>query len=123
MRQARAYLEAHACEDVGLNDLVQVTGLSAFHLTRVFREAVGLPPHAYQVQVRLRQARQWLAAGWTIAVWIVRAGGIVVGDHDLPFIVVHVVLGLVSAALAAGSVWAVSRARSTVEGSVAVATR
>lgn len=61
--QVRAYLEAYASQDVTLDDLARLTGLSPFYLSRVFRRAVGLPPHAYQVQVRLRQAQQELHLG------------------------------------------------------------
>lgn len=67
VRDVRAYLEAHATEDVSLNDLAQLAGLSPFHLTRVFRQEVGLPPHAYQVQARIRRAQAWIAAGWSLA--------------------------------------------------------
>lgn len=42
--------------------------------------------------------------GVTVAVWVVRAVQIVASDHDVPFKVVHVVLGVVSIALAVG-VW------------------
>lgn len=72
--QVRAYLEAHACEAVSLADLVELTGLSGFHLTRIFQAATGLPPHAYQIQLRLRQSRRWLAAGWTLAQVALAAG-------------------------------------------------
>ncbi len=37
---------------------------------------------------------------WTIAVWVVRVPMILVADHDVPFKVVHAVLGVVSIALA-----------------------
>jgi hypothetical protein len=37
---------------------------------------------------------------WTVAVWLVRAGGIVTDDHDTAFVVVHLVLAVVSTALA-----------------------
>lgn len=47
VREVRAYLEENACEDVSLEDLAGLCGLSPFHLTRVFRQEVGLPPHAY----------------------------------------------------------------------------
>ncbi len=40
-------------------------------------------------------------AGWTIGVWIARVIGIATGDHDTAFVVVHTVLGVVSAGLAA----------------------
>lgn len=40
-----------------------------------------------------------LLAGWTTAVWVVRATRIALADHDIGFIVVHVVLAVVSIAL------------------------
>lgn len=40
-------------------------------------------------------------AGWTTAVWVVRAAGIATGDHEAAFIAVHVVLAVVSIALSA----------------------
>ncbi len=46
-------------------------------------------------------------AGWTTAVWVVRAVGIATGDHDAAFIVVHVVLAVVSITLSALAVRAV----------------
>jgi hypothetical protein len=41
-----------------------------------------------------------VAAGWTIAVWVVRGAGIALADHEAAFVVVHTVLALVSIALA-----------------------
>ena len=64
---AREYLEECFAEDVSLRGLAEIVGLSRYHLVRVFREAVGLPPHAYLTQVRLRRARELLAAGEPIA--------------------------------------------------------
>ncbi len=65
--QIRQYLEAHACEHVSLADLAHLAQLSPFHLTRIFGREFGLPPHAYQVQVRLRRAREQIAAGQALA--------------------------------------------------------
>jgi hypothetical protein len=48
-------------------------------------------------------------AGWTTMVWAVRSVGIVAGDHDLGFKVVHVVLAVVSVLLAAWAARSVSR--------------
>lgn len=40
-------------------------------------------------------------AAWTVAVWVVRAGDIALGgDHEVGFVVVHVVLAATSIALA-----------------------
>ena len=65
--RAREYLEECFAADVSLRELAGVVGLSRYHLIRVFRENVGLPPHAYLTQVRLRRARELLAAGEPIA--------------------------------------------------------
>src|SRR4051794_39624464 len=52
--------------------------------------------------VAVVEARVWqVFAGWTIAVWIVRAVQIALAEHEVAFKVVHVVLGLISIALAA----------------------
>jgi hypothetical protein len=40
-------------------------------------------------------------AAWTTAVWVVRAIGIATGDHEAAFIAVHLVLAVISVALAA----------------------
>lgn len=40
------------------------------------------------------------AAVWTIGVWVVRAVGIALADHEAAFIAVHIVLAVVSVALA-----------------------
>lgn len=67
VRLAREVIEAHYSENIPLARLAALTGLSAFHLVRVFRGETGLPPHAYQTQVRINKARALLQKGWTIA--------------------------------------------------------
>jgi len=64
---AREYLEAHFADNVSLAQLALVTGLSPFYLVRVFHQAVGLPPHAYLNQIRLKHAKDLLLAGRPIA--------------------------------------------------------
>src|SRR5262249_46779762 len=39
------------------------TGVSPYHLVRVFTRVVGLSPHQYLVQTRIRQATKLLASG------------------------------------------------------------
>jgi AraC-like DNA-binding protein len=74
VRRSREYLEEHAEENVPLHALARYAGLSPFHLCRVFREAVGMPPHAYQTQVRVRRAKSLLGAGLPIALVAARVG-------------------------------------------------
>ena len=58
-------LEEDFARNVTLDELAQLAGLNAFTLLRVFRRAYGLPPHAYQLQVRLRHAKRLLRQGET----------------------------------------------------------
>lgn len=63
LARARDLLHASLPEDVTTDDLAAVAGLSRFHLCRAFARAYGLPPHAYQLQLRLAEAKRQLAAG------------------------------------------------------------
>jgi AraC-type DNA-binding domain-containing proteins len=58
--RTRDYLEAHIAEDVSLEELVALSGLSKFHLIRSFKTKLGLSPHAYQTQHRVFLAKQLL---------------------------------------------------------------
>ncbi|WP_339529348.1 AraC family transcriptional regulator [Pseudomonas mucidolens] len=60
---ARDYLHANVCEDIGLDDLAHTCGVDRFRLTRAFKAAFGLAPHAYLIQLRLAKARRLLARG------------------------------------------------------------
>jgi AraC-like DNA-binding protein len=62
-QRAREYLHANARLDIGLDQLAAVTGVDRFRLTRAFKAAYGMAPHAYLVQLRLATARRLLARG------------------------------------------------------------
>lgn len=61
--RARDYLHSHHARDLSLEELAAVAGLSPFHLVRAFRAAIGLPPHAYLLRLRLAHARTLLGRG------------------------------------------------------------
>ena len=63
VRRARAYLEENASTNINLNDLAQLVNVSAYYLNRVFSAEVGIPPHAYQTQVRIERGKRLLAQG------------------------------------------------------------
>ena len=46
-----------------MDELAVACGVDRFRLTRAFKSAFGLPPHAYLVQLRLARARHLLAKG------------------------------------------------------------
>lgn len=62
-RRARDVLRERTEEDLGLDELARLCGADRFQLSRAFRAAYGLPPHAYLVQLRLTAARRRLASG------------------------------------------------------------
>ncbi|QRN95541.1 AraC family transcriptional regulator [Archangium violaceum] len=62
-RRARDLLREQMEQDLGLEELARLCGADRFQLSRAFRAAYGLPPHAYLVQLRLAAARRKLAAG------------------------------------------------------------
>jgi AraC-like DNA-binding protein len=66
VRRVRAYLDENAATDISLTDLAQMVNASAYYLNRVFRADVGIPPHAYQTQVRIERARELLARGMPV---------------------------------------------------------
>ncbi len=64
--RVRTYIEEHYNREISLEELAQVANLSSFHLNRSFRKAFGIPPHAYQIQVRILQAKRLLRKKWSI---------------------------------------------------------
>lgn len=72
--RVRDYLEARFDEDVRLDRLAEIAGLTRHHLIRAFRRETGLTPHAYLVDRRIRAARLLLADGSAPADVAVRCG-------------------------------------------------
>ncbi len=67
VKKIREYIEDHYNEDISIKQLSGIANLSPFHLIRVFRKEVGIPPHAFLKQVRIRRAKALIAAGLPIA--------------------------------------------------------
>jgi AraC family transcriptional regulator len=61
------YIEAHLMEDLSLSDLALEAGLSKFHFARLFKETIGLTPHKYLLNRRIKRASQFLKQGEAIA--------------------------------------------------------
>ena len=65
--QVRDFLQAYYAQNISLADLATLSGLSRFHLSRVFRQETGLSLSAYQQQLRIAQAKRLLVRGMPIA--------------------------------------------------------
>jgi AraC-like DNA-binding protein len=67
LERAAHYLHTHVARHVSLDELARVACLSKYHLTRLFHAAYGLPPHAYQLQLRLAFAKRLLTHGASVS--------------------------------------------------------
>ena len=63
LQQLTDYIEANLDQDLSLARLADVVGLSASHLKTQFKQATGLPVHAYVIRRRVERARALLAKG------------------------------------------------------------
>jgi AraC family transcriptional regulator len=63
LRRVLAYVEEHLAEEIAVADLANVACLSIFHFTRAFAATMGVPPHRYVSQRRLKNAKAMIATG------------------------------------------------------------
>jgi AraC-like DNA-binding protein len=67
VRQTKRFLDEHFAERVSLHELARCMGLSAYHLHRSFQRRIGMPPHEYQIQVRIIKAKAFLRLGRSLS--------------------------------------------------------
>jgi AraC family transcriptional regulator len=63
LRRARDFIATQCARDIRLDDLAGLTGLSAKHFARAFRQSTGAPPHQYLIAQRIASAKQRLLDG------------------------------------------------------------
>ena len=75
VRLAKEYIHDNFAEDISLSELAVVSRLTPFHLSRIFTNTYGIPPHQYLMHVRIEAAKAaLLRKGSTIADVAVGAG-------------------------------------------------
>jgi AraC family transcriptional regulator len=52
-----SFVEEHLQEPIGVHRLAAVINLSPFHFARMFKAAVGCPPHVYITNARMERAK------------------------------------------------------------------
>lgn len=65
--RAREYIEDMYTQNISLKNLSKYCNLSPFHLLRVFKDSVGVPPHVYLKQIRINRAKELFAEGFSLA--------------------------------------------------------
>jgi len=74
IRLARDFLDHHLDEQVSLSDVAAAAGLPPFRLHRAFEHTVGMSPHRYQRQARIRVAAAMIKAGHRLSESAAAAG-------------------------------------------------
>jgi AraC-like DNA-binding protein len=67
VRIVREFLDDHYNLDISLEQLSTLADLSPYHLNRIFRRHLGIPPHAYQLQRRIARAKAMLRGNVSIS--------------------------------------------------------
>ncbi len=67
VRKARRYIDETFAQGINLTQLAEHVSLSPYYLLRVFRSEVGMPPHTYLENVRIRQVQRLIEAGKPMA--------------------------------------------------------
>ena len=63
LQEAQRWISANPAEDLSIANLARRTGLSPRHLTRVFRQEVGVTPATWVKEARVAAARRLLESG------------------------------------------------------------
>lgn len=74
VKSIQTFIDHHYAEHFSLWDISRHAYLSPYYLIRVFSQIVGIPPHIYQQQVRIRYAKEMLANRISIAEVALRNG-------------------------------------------------
>jgi AraC-like DNA-binding protein len=61
IERAVQFLEQNFRDNISIDRVARVAGLSRYHFFRMFHLSVGMPPHEYLIKCRLREARRLIA--------------------------------------------------------------
>ncbi|MBC7769105.1 MAG: helix-turn-helix transcriptional regulator [Phycisphaerales bacterium] len=66
VHHVRERIDAEYADAMTVSELARGVGMSMFHFTRVFIELMGVPPHRYLLETRLKAARAMLRQGRSV---------------------------------------------------------
>jgi AraC-like DNA-binding protein len=61
LQRVREYIATHLGQNISVQMLADVAGLSMFHFARAFKQSQGVTPHQFLLQSRLRRVQELLA--------------------------------------------------------------
>lgn len=62
LKRVTAHIEDNCLRPIRLQELADLTGLTPSYVSHAFKAATGAPPHRWQMEARIRRAREMLAA-------------------------------------------------------------
>ena len=60
LKQVKEYIEANLEQSLSLDELAQVTNISAGYFSRLFKQSTGYTPHQYLIRRRVKRAKELL---------------------------------------------------------------
>jgi AraC-like DNA-binding protein len=63
---AKDYLRTYSDQEMNLDELAEVVGLSKYYFLRTFRKTTGITPHQFLIQLRVNQAKKLLLTDQSI---------------------------------------------------------
>ena len=75
LRRVQEYIAAHIHENLDIRTLAAHAGLSTYHFSRAFKASVGMPPHRYLLEQRVRKAAELIERSEQLLVNIALAVG------------------------------------------------
>lgn len=66
LHDAKAMIAARYNEALTLDEMAAQASMSRYHFVRAFRRAVGMTPHAWQLDLRIQRARGLLDQGMSL---------------------------------------------------------
>ncbi len=67
LEAVRNYIEDHYVDKISLEELSDFSGISQFHLLRLFRNYTGLAPHSYLLRHRIERSREMIPGNNSVA--------------------------------------------------------
>ena len=81
LKQVLAFVEEQLAEDLSLEQIAAVAGVSASHVKTLFRKAMGVPVHQYVIQRRVERAKELLSKDSLSMAEIAAAAGFAHQSH------------------------------------------
>ena len=72
--KSTGYINKHYDRSITLGDLATQAGCNSFQVIRAFRRVLGITPHSYIIETRLKRARELLALGQPAAEVAIEVG-------------------------------------------------